>query len=335
MADPRFFDCLGPHRLSAVAKAASAQFDGDGTVMISDLAAIENAGPGTVTFYEHRRHRKSLEKTKCAAVLLREDDADLVPEGVAKLIVTDPYRSYAAVAGIFYRERLSALSISPSAHIDPTAKLGENVAVGPGAVIEAGAEIGARTTIGSNAVIGRNCVIGPDCVIHPTATIAYSLIGQKTIVHAGARIGQDGFGYALGVTHAKVPQFGRVLIGDEVEIGANTTIDRGSGPDTVIGSGTKIDNLVQIAHNVVVGEHCVIVALSGLSGSAELGHHVIVAAQSGITGHLKVGDGARLAARTAVIQDLAGNADYGGAPALPAKDWRRQMVAFRRLGRRS
>jgi UDP-3-O-[3-hydroxymyristoyl] glucosamine N-acyltransferase len=153
-------------------------------------------------------------------------------------------------------------------------------------------------------------------------------------VHAGARLGQDGFGFALGLEHGKVPQLGRVLVGDDVEIGANTTIDRGALGDTVIGSGTKIDNLVQIAHNVVVGEHCVIVAQSGISGSTELGHHVVVAAQCGITGHLRIGPGARLAARTAVIGDLDGDADYGGAPAVPAQEWRRQLVAVRRLGRR-
>jgi len=159
-------------------------------------------------------------------------------------------------------------------------------------------------------------------------------VGARTIVHAGARIGQDGFGFALGVEHGKVPQLGRVLVGDDVEIGANTTIDRGALGDTVIGSGTKIDNLVQIAHNVVVGEHCVIVAQSGIAGSAALGHHVVFGGQCAVNGHVTIGSGARLAARTGAIGDLDGDTDYGGAPAVPAQEWRRQLVAIRRLGRR-
>jgi len=195
-------------------------------------------------------------------------------------------------------------------------------------------ELGDGCRIGANAVVGRRCILGPGCRIGPGASVAYALVGARTIVHAGARIGQDGFGFALGVEHGKVPQLGRVLVGDDVEIGANTTIDRGALGDTVIGSGTKIDNLVQIAHNVVVGEHCVIVAQSGIAGSAALGHHVVFGGQCAVNGHVTIGSGARLAARTGAIGDLDGDTDYGGAPAVPAQEWRRQLVAIRRLGRR-
>jgi len=202
-------------------------------------------------------------------------------------------------------------------------------------VIEAGAELGQRCRIGANAVIGAGVVLGGDCVIGPGATLNHCLVGDRVIIHAGVRIGQDGFGFALGEGgHLKVPQLGRVLIGDEVEIGANSTIDRGSGPDTVIGRGCKIDNLVMIAHNVQLGEDCVVVAQCGISGSTMIGAASILAAQVGITGHLTVGPRVRLAARSAVIRDLPGDQAYGGAPAIPIGQWRRQMAAIMRLGRR-
>ncbi len=221
-----------------------------------------------------------------------------------------------------------------SASVDPSARLGAEVGVAAGAIVEADAELGDGCRIGADAVVGRRCILGPGCRIGPGASVAYALVGARTIVHAGARIGQDGFGFALGVEHGKVPQLGRVLVGDDVEIGANTTIDRGALGDTVVGSGTKIDNLVQIAHNVVIGEHCVIVAQSGIAGSAVLGHHVVLGGQAAVNGHVTIGPGARLAARAGVIGDLDGDADYGGTPAVPAREWRRQVVAIRRLGRR-
>jgi UDP-3-O-[3-hydroxymyristoyl] glucosamine N-acyltransferase len=172
-------------------------------------------------------------------------------------------------------------------------------------------------------------------VIGPGATLNHCLVGDRVIIHAGVRIGQDGFGFALGKRgHLKVPQIGRVLIGDDVEIGANTTIDRGSGPDTVIGRGCKIDNLVMIAHNVRLGEDCVVVAQCGISGSTAIGDASVLAAQVGITGHLTVGPRVQLAARSAVIRDLPGGQTYGGTPAVPIRQWRRQIAAIMRLGRR-
>ncbi|TVQ33939.1 MAG: UDP-3-O-(3-hydroxymyristoyl)glucosamine N-acyltransferase [Geminicoccaceae bacterium] len=336
MPDPRFFDRAGPFPLALVAQRAGARLEGDPAMPIQDVAALGLATERDVAFFDNRRLRDALAATRAGALIVRDADRDLAPAGRALLISLEPYRSYAAVAALFYpsQERRAA-GVHAGAHVDPTAKLGDRVHVAAGAVVEAGAEIGDGCRIAANAVLGERCILGPDCVVGAGASLSHCLIGARTVIHAGVRIGQDGFGYALGFAHGKVPQLGRVLIGDDVEIGANTTIDRGALGDTVIGSGTKIDNLVQIAHNVVLGEHCVIVAQSGISGSAELGHHVVVAAQSGITGHLTIGPGARLAARTAVIRDLEGNQDYGGAPAIPAKEWRRQLVAIGRLGRRN
>ncbi len=336
MADPRFFDRAGPFPLDIVAQRAGALLAEEAAqAMFEDVAELDRAGPSHVAFFDSRRHRARLARTQAGAILVCDDDKDLLPPSAVPLVTTEPYRAFARVADLFYPPSAACLAaIHAGCHLHPGARVGREVTIEAGAVVGEGAELGDGCTVGANAVIGRRCILGEGCVVGAGATITFALIGARTTVHAGARIGQDGFGFALGPAHGKVPQLGRVLIGDDVEIGANTTIDRGALGDTVIGSGTKIDNLVQIAHNVVIGEHCVIVAQSGISGSAVLGHHVVVAAQSGITGHLTIGAGARLAARTAVIGDLPGGEDYGGQPALPAGEWRRQMVAIRRLGRR-
>ena len=335
MADPRFFDRAGPFTLREVAARAGALLTGDGGRAMADVAPLATATARDVAFFEEERFAAALAGTAAGAVLVRDDARERVPEGTVALVTTEPYRAYAPVAEVLYGDGAGAAAgVHPAASVAGDARLGADVTVAAGAVIQDGVELGDGCRIEANAVIGRRCILGPGCRVGPGASVGYALVGARTIVHAGARLGQDGFGFALGLEHGKVPQLGRVLVGDDVEIGANTTIDRGALGDTVIGSGTKIDNLVQIAHNVVVGEHCVIVAQSGISGSTELGHHVVVAAQCGVTGHLTIGPGARLAARTAVIGDLDGDADYGGAPAVPAQEWRRQLVALRRLGRR-
>jgi len=335
VADPRFFDRAGPFTLAEVAARAGALLAGDGTRAIEDVAPLAGAGPRQLAFFEDRRFEAALARTGAGAVLVRDGDRARVPQTAIALVTTEPYRAYARVAELFYGDGDGPPpGVHASASVDPSARLGAEVGVAAGAIVEADAELGDGCRIGADAVVGRRCILGPGCRIGPGASVAYALVGARTIVHAGARIGQDGFGFALGVEHGKVPQLGRVLVGDDVEIGANTTIDRGALGDTVIGSGTKIDNLVQIAHNVVIGEHCVIVAQSGIAGSAVLGHHVVLGGQAAVNGHVTIGPGARLAARAGVIGDLDGDADYGGTPAVPAREWRRQVVAIRRLGRR-
>ena len=339
----RFFIPLGPFALGELATLAGATLQGgDPAQPIRDVATLEDAAGDQVSFLDNPRYAGQARRTRAAACLVRPGAADLLPETVARLITDDPYRSFAAIAAHFYPAAAAPSAdhpplpeIAAGAQIAATARVAAGCRIAAGAVIEAGAEIGPRCRIEANAVIGAGVRLGADCIIGPGATLSHCLVGSRVVIHAGARIGQDGFGFALGATGAlKVPQVGRVLIDDDVEIGANTTIDRGSSADTIIGRGCKIDNLVTIAHNVRLGPHCVVVAQSGISGSTEIGAGSILAAQVGITGHLTLGPEVRLAARSAVIRDLPGYDTYGGAPAIPIRQWRRQMAAISRLSKK-
>jgi UDP-3-O-[3-hydroxymyristoyl] glucosamine N-acyltransferase len=270
--------------------------------------------------------------------LIGEKYASRAPAGVAALVVREPYRACALVTAKLYPDAarpgsmFDAHGVSPGANVHPLARLEENVTVDPGAVIGPRAEIGAGAVIGPNAVIGPDVRIGRMSAVGAGATVSNALIGDRVIIHPGVRIGQDGFGFAMGPRgHLKVPQIGRVIIQDDVEIGANSTIDRGANRDTIIGEGTKIDNLVQIAHNVVIGRHCVVVSQVGISGSTELGDFVVVAGQAGITGHLRIGMGAQIGAQSGVMADVPPGARMGGSPAKNAREWLKGVAALDRL----
>jgi UDP-3-O-[3-hydroxymyristoyl] glucosamine N-acyltransferase len=343
MADGRFFVPRGPFALGELAAIAGARLcGGDHDQPIRDVASLADADPDQVTFLDNPRYLAQARHTRAAACLVRPAHAGGLPSEVARLITDEPHRGYARIAAHFYpaaaapsADHPPRAEIAPGAHIDRSASIGPGCRISGGAVIETEAEIGPRCRIGANAVIGAGVRLGADGVVGPGVTLSHCLIGERVVIHAGARIGQDGFGFALGAAGPlKVPQVGRVLIDDDVEIGANTTIDRGSSGDTVIGRGCKIDNLVMIAHNVRLGPNCIVVAQSGISGSTQIGAGSMLAAQVGITGHLTLGPSVRLAARSAVIRDLPGHDTYGGAPAVPIRQWRRQMAAISRLGRK-
>ncbi|WP_269581781.1 UDP-3-O-(3-hydroxymyristoyl)glucosamine N-acyltransferase [Roseibium sp. Sym1] len=341
MSEPIFFKTPVPVKLSEVASWAEADImRGEPDLEITGVAPLEDAGPGMLVFFDNTAYLKQLEATTAAACLVGKRHKDKVPEGVAVLVCTDAYRSWAKVLANLYPEAMQprdpvGASISERASIDPEAILEDEVTVEAGVVIGAGAEIGAGTVIRANAVIGRGVKIGRDCVIGPNSTVQHSVLGNRVYLHPGVCCGQDGFGYAMGPQgHLKVPQVGRVIIQDDVEIGANTTIDRGANRDTMIGEGTKIDNQVQIGHNVVVGRHCVLVSQVGLSGSCTLEDFVAIGGQTGVRGHVTIGMGSQVAAVSVVNDDLPAGGRYGGTPAKPVKQWFREVAAVRKLAER-
>lgn len=337
MADPRFFSLAGPFTLGALAEIAQAEIGGgaDNKAVFTDVAPLHVAGPGTVSFLDNKKYIKAFSESRAGACLVHPDLADRAPSGMALLLTREPYRAYARVAAAFYPVPVVVGGVHPTAVVDPAAVLGEGVRVEAGAIIGARAEIGAGTVIGPNAVIGEGVVIGPNGVVGANASISHTIMGASVHIYPGCRIGQEGFGFAMSAKgHLKVPQLGRVIIGDDVEVGANSTIDRGAGPDTVIGAGCRIDNLVQIGHNVQLGRGCVLVAQSGVAGSSKLGDFVVLGGQVGISGHVTVGSGAQVAAQAGVMREIEPGGIVMGYPAKPIKEFWREVAAVKQLAAR-
>ncbi len=306
--------------------------------IVRDVAPLDEADPDDLAFLDNPRYLDAFRSTRAGAVLVAPRFAPHAPKGCALLITPQPYRAMAETMARLYPQAMKPHSafgetgVSPAAFVHSAARLESAVVVDPGAVIGPGAEIGAGALIGANAVVGPGVRIGRDSVVGPQSTIAHALIGDRVIIHPGVQIGQDGFGFALGPRgHLKAPQVGRVIIQDDVEIGAGTTIDRGANHDTVIGEGTKIDNLVQIAHNVVIGRHCVLAAQVGVSGSTVIGDFAALGGQAGLTGHIHIGSGAQIAAQSGIMRDIPPGTTWGGSPASPMRQWLRQTAALRKL----
>ena len=337
-----FFEAVAPLPLGDLARLCGARLVDEALAghPVHGIAPLDSARSGSVSFLDNPAYLRFVSSCRASACFIVEKHAGALPSACAALITSSPYAAFAKAAAHFFPRALrpqsmfGATGVSPGAFVHPDAVLEVDVIVDPGAVIGPCAEIGRGTLVCAQAVIGPGVRIGRDCAIGPCASVTHALLGNRVIIHAGARIGKDGFGFVMGPGgHRKVVQVGRVIIQDDVEIGANTTIDRGQNRDTIIGEGTKIDNLVQVAHNAVIGRHCVIVGQVGISGSATLEDYVVVGGQAGVAGHIRIGQGAQIGAQSGVMNDLEPGKRYLGAPARPARDALREIAVLSKLAR--
>lgn len=303
---------------------------GDDMVIINNVQGIDEAGDGDITFIANPKYKNKMEYTGASAVLVsptvRESTKNLV-------VVQDPYKAFACLLGLFYPEDEESAGISDDAFIGEGTEIGENVTVYPGVYVGRGVRLGKGVTLYPGVCIGNNAEIGEDSLLYPNVAVYRKCkIGKRVVLHAGVVVGSDGFGFTdPGRENRKIPQVGIVQIDDDVEVGANTTIDRGTLGKTWIKRGTKIDNLVQIAHNVVIGENSIVVAQVGISGSTKLGNSVIIGGQAGLVGHIEVGDGVMIAARSGVHENVSSGQIVSGAPHMPHQKWLRTQACVAQL----
>jgi UDP-3-O-[3-hydroxymyristoyl] glucosamine N-acyltransferase len=308
--------------------------------LITNVAPLNIACASDLAFLNTAKYADGLNSTQAGACLMEERFESHAPVGLNVLRTQEPYRDFVVVARKLFQDALRPSSMfeanghEPTAVVHSSAQIGSGVTIDPCAVIGPRAAIGSGTVIGATAVIGPDVRIGRDCSIGHGASIIHTIIGDNVIIHPGCRIGQDGFRYIPSTDGpAKVPQLGRVIIHDNVEIGAGTAVDRGGSGDTVIGEGTKIDNLVQIAHNVIIGRHCIIAGQAGIAGSVTLGNRVMVGGQAAIADHLTIGDGARIGGKSGVMSNIPAGETWTGFPALPGLQFLRAMAKLRRIGK--
>jgi UDP-3-O-[3-hydroxymyristoyl] glucosamine N-acyltransferase len=318
------------YTLQQIAEKVRGRLEGDPGRRITGVQPLDAAGPGDISFLAHPKYRPAAESSRAGAFLVRGDGR---VEGRDLVLVDSPYTALAATMEMFHPRRLPPPGISPQAVVAGDAVLGRDASIGPLAVVGEGCSVGERTVVMPGVVIGDQASIGADTILHPGVVVyPRTIIGARVVILAGAVIGSDGFGFGEEAGgRAKIPQVGIVRIDDDVEIGAGTTIDRATFGETVIGRGCRIDNLVQIGHNVVVGEGSVLVAQTGIAGSTHLGKSVIMAGRAAAAGHLRIGDGAVIGANSVVLADLEPGAFVLGVPAVPHREWKRAQAVWRRL----
>jgi UDP-3-O-[3-hydroxymyristoyl] glucosamine N-acyltransferase len=318
------------YTLKEIAERVSGRLLGDPQRRFTGVQPLDAAGPDDLSFLANPRYREAAAASRAGALLVRAEDRIA---GHDLVLVQSPYTALAAAMEMFFPRRLPAPGVSPEAVVAAGAALGRDVSVGPLAVVAEGCHLGDRVVLMPGVVLGEEVIIGADSVLHPGVVVAArTVIGARVVIHAGAIIGSDGFGYGEAEGgRTPIPQVGIVRIGDDVSIGAGTTVDRATFGETVIGAGSRLDNLVQVGHNVTIGEGSVLVAQTGIAGSTRLGRSVVMAGQSGIAGHLKIGDGAIVGAKSAVLADLPPGAFVIGHPAIDHREWKRAQAAWRRL----
>jgi UDP-3-O-[3-hydroxymyristoyl] glucosamine N-acyltransferase len=318
-------------KLREIARRLDCRLEGDGEIEIRRVAGIEEAGPGDLTFFTNVRYAPQLRRTAASAVILA---VEAEPAPCAMLRVPQPYLAFAKAVELFAQDERPAPGVNRLASVAPTAVVSPDAFVGAFAVIGDGARIGARTILHPHVVVGRDAQIGDDCVIHSRASIRERVrIGNRVILQDGAVIGSDGFGFARRAdgTHHKIPQIGGVVIEDDVEIGANAAIDRPAVGETRIGAGTKIDNLVQIAHGVRIGRDVLLAAQVGIAGSTTIEDRVTLAGQVGVSGHITIGKGTIATAQTGIPNSVEPGSFISGYPAIENRDWLKSSAIFRKL----
>ena len=330
MADKVFYKYHGPKSIKEIAQITHAEIltEGKDEEQIENICSIETAGASDLCFLYDKKSKDKAQNIKAKACIAIKELSHLVPDGVILLVVENPKSAFIDLVSSFYDEYKPVAKVENDVCISNSAKIGKNCYIGHHVVIEDDVVIGDNCTIEANVVISRGCKIGNNCRIANNASIAYCLMGNDCYIYTGARIGQDGFGFSVvDGRHKRIPQIGRVIIGNDVEVGANTCIDRGALDDTIIGDGTRVDNLVQIAHNDKIGNCCILVAQTGIAGSCTFGDYVVCGGQTGFADHLNIGSGVQVGAQSGVMRDIEPGAIVMGTPTVPFKDFMRQ-VAF-------
>jgi len=337
LTDPRFFHRGGPFALSYIASHVAAEPPDavSGALVIDDIAPLESAGRGDLTVFCDTRYLEKFLTTEASAIITSRDLARHAPHRCGLLFVEQPRLAYAQIGHLFYPAPPLVPGVGAGAVIDPTATIGQGCQIDAGAIISRDVKIGARCHIGAHVLLGPGILIGDDCVIGANTAISHALLGDRIRIESCVTVGSQGFGFVPAPTGlVRMLQLGRVVIEDDVEIGANCAIDRGAAGDTFIGAGTVLDNLVQIGHNVRLGRNCILCGQVGIAGSTDIGDGVIIGGQSAISDHLTIGAGARIAGKSGVMRDVGKGEAVGGYPAMPIRQWHKQNSALSRLFRR-